>query len=171
MGTKRDNLRDFYGDNPWLDWLVLVLVGVVWWVPAHGWFPTEASTRSTFYTATGSLAGIVLAAATFACTQVFQAMTGALPRAREENEPEYRRGAVGLLGSLLVAAVLPLGAVVLDQPFPQWGFGLGILAAALVVVRFLRVLAWVDLGLRGAAGPAHTAPRRARRSPRLRSNV
>lgn len=170
MGSRAGALRDEYGDAPWVDWVVLCLGLGVWWFDGHGWFPPGETTRAAFYTATGALAGIVLAAATFACTQVFQATTGILPRVRDENPEDYRAGAVGLLSSLLLAAFLPIGSVLLDSLSAQWAFGLGLSAAMLMGLRFLRVVAWFDLGLRGASTPDPPGQRGARATPEIRQD-
>lgn len=170
MATRAERTRDAYGDAPWIDWLLLAAGISAWIYFAHGAFPAENVTRNTFYTATGSLAGIVLAAATFACTQIYQAQSGAIRFVREQNADEYRRGTVGLLASLLLAALLPLVAVVLDAAHPQWAFGIGLSSAGLIALRFLRVAAWVDLGIRGQDTPNVHSQRLARRTPTIRED-
>lgn len=134
-------LQDFVAARPSIDWIVPILAIGVWVYFFCGSVPVMSG--DVFYAVLSAAAGIALAAATFACTFMYRSPSPAIRHALGKFGKAIGRNWFSILVSLLLATLSPILAVALENTAPQVAFGLGLLSAGIIIVKFARVAFWV----------------------------
>ena len=141
--SRTTKTRSFYLAHPMFDWILPLLVFVVW--AAVGWPPIEEDVSGTLYLGTSAAAGIALATAAFVASQLFGSTAKYIEAARQMYGVEIRRNWLSIFVWLLIATVTPLVSIMLSSSIPLLAFGLGLLALSILTSRFLRVIGWFAL--------------------------
>lgn len=143
----RRRLRDVLVNHPVFDQLAAVVAVILWFFWGDGLVPDAGVTRLEIYGGVGTLAGLALAASTFACTMTYQSSNSLLTTMRETYHDELKRNWTSIILSSLACAVLPVLAMALDEHQPHLAFSMVTYALVLLVLRFGRSVWWLRLSL------------------------
>ncbi|MEJ6549485.1 hypothetical protein PQI66_08010 [Corynebacterium sp. USCH3] len=120
---------------------------ILWFFWGGDLVPDAGGTRLEIYGGVGTLAGLALAASTFACTMTYQSSNSLLTTMRETYHDELKRNWTSIILSSLACAVLPVLAMALDEHQPHLAFSMVTYALVLLVLRFGRSVWWLRLSL------------------------
>lgn len=140
-------MKDYLASHPWVDFVAPIFVGAAWFSWADSLIPASDDTRIQLYVGTSTLAGLTLAAATFVCAMIYQSASPYVELVRRTYSKVLRRNWRAIIGSTLLAALLPLVAVIVDSRSARWSMTLAVGAVTLLVARFVRCLYWLALTL------------------------
>lgn len=136
-------VRDLVAAHPAFDWVFPVGAAAGWVAMPDAFVPAAADTRVQFYVAAATVAALVLAAATFVCALVYQAGSEYAVRVRTRFASELRRNWTSIITSSLLAALLPLVAIAVDEHNTVVASALTVFSLGVVVVRFARTTWWL----------------------------
>lgn len=142
MGTDR-GARDVVAAHPGFDWVVPVGVAAAWIAMPDAFIPAASETRVQLYVAAATVAALVLAAATFVCALVYQAGSDYAVRVRTRFAAELRRNWTSIITSSLLAALLPIVAIAVDEHNAVVASALTVFSLGVVVSRFARTTWWL----------------------------
>lgn len=140
-------LRNALVNHPIFDQIVPVVAVVLWSFWGQAFAPEARDVRLEVYGGVGTLAGLALAASTFACTMTYQSVNPLLTSMREENHHELKRNWTSIILSSLACAVLPILAMALDEHQRHLASAMVVYALVLLVLRFGRSVWWLRLSL------------------------
>jgi hypothetical protein len=144
----RIGVVDFYAARPWVDLLAVALLGLLWVLAgAELLTPSSAAARLEFYVGVATLAALVLAAATFVCTMVYQSASPHVETVRKRFGATLRTNWTAIIAWSLLAAASPIVAILLDEKYPAWAMAISVVALGLIVMRFARSVYWLRLTL------------------------
>lgn len=143
MGAR---MKDGYLGSVMWDYLLLAPLAALfsfagWAVDSDGLSP---EVLAPLYAGISTLAGLVLAAATFVCAMTYQEQTRVLAAYRRQHPDRLRRVWTSVMGWVFIASVLPLVSLVV---MPTSGSAAAVLAAtalAILVVKAVRCILWMD---------------------------
>ncbi|UYG15805.1 hypothetical protein BRM3_09115 [Brachybacterium huguangmaarense] len=152
---KKRLVEDFYAASPWLDWgtALVLAVSLTATLPDAA---VGAAAKNGFEAsaAVAGLAGLLLTAATFACTMAYSARSTTMIFLRALRPREQARNWMSVIAALLFAAVVAIVAI------PLWGssnrVALGLTAGGLLlgVAVAGRVLWWLAYMMSSEAADA-----------------
>jgi hypothetical protein len=158
MSEKR-TANDFLAERPVVDLIVPAVAAILWFV--LGWqIPEDAAPRAAAYTALSAASGIVLAAATFACSMMYHSNARYVVLVREEYPVELRRNWRSILIWLLATTLIPIASIVVDGQLPVMAFVASGLSGLMILVKFLRIIYWFDVTLSMEEASRHSPERR-----------
>lgn len=133
-------LERFYAKATWLD-LALCSVGLFAW---GCWgFPLPPFDDMTFPAAISSFAGIASAVATFACTFMWESTSRFMEKVRKVHVRQLSSNWVSIVGGMLLAAALPIVAMIFWDSCRRWACGLSFLSLAYVLLKTIRCIHWL----------------------------
>ncbi|MBN0039345.1 hypothetical protein JN535_04045 [Cellulosimicrobium cellulans] len=109
--------------------------------------PEIPDVRVAFYVGISTLAALAVAAATFVCTMTYQSTGEHMRAVRRHYGEVLRRNWTSILVSTLVAATLPLLAILVDTRWRQAAMLIAVYSLVLVAVRFVRSIYWLRITL------------------------
>lgn len=133
--------------RPIFDHALPVAVTILWWFILNGWTPEDMAARQWVYATMATVAGLVLAASTFACTMTYQATDSLMIKVRQKNAMILRRNWFAILQSSLATAALPLLCLAIDGTSRQLSGVIVVYMTTLLLLRFRRALAMLSLVL------------------------
>lgn len=143
----KDSLRHLISSRPVIDHLLPVTVVAIWWFLLAGWVPSDVAARHWVYATMATVAGLVLAASTFACTMTYQASDSLMVKVRTKNSAILRRNWFAILQSSLATAALPLLCLAIDGTSPTLSAAIVVYMTTLLLLRFRRALSMLALVL------------------------
>ncbi|PWH05223.1 hypothetical protein DEO23_14175 [Brachybacterium endophyticum] len=149
----RPTLMDRITSRPIYDQAPAIVAAAAWafWgVGALGLDdPALSSQRAAIYTSLGTLSALVLASATFVCTMTYQSTNMLMNAAFKKFRPEIRRNWLSILATALVAAAVSVSLLATDSLSPRWSLVVGGYILAIILIRGLRALYWLNYSLFG----------------------
>lgn len=145
---RRSLIADTFAAHPSVDWLVVAPVGAgASWLMWGDRVDLTDGSRSAFLGGVATLAGLVLAAATFICTLTYQSTSQQVAYVRKHFGPELRRNWRAIFASILAAAVATLVAFLILDTRPEIAMSVGVFGLVTVVVRAARAHYWLSYTL------------------------
>lgn len=145
--SRRSRAADFWLQHPSLDLLPGLLVTVAGLV-AVGRLPgVELEMRAVVYGGVAAFGGLALAAATFACSMTYQSSNILMSRVRNEFASDLRVNWQSIIIWMLVGAVLPLVAALVDGLSARLGLTLAVGGLAFILIKVVRAMFWLGYTL------------------------
>lgn len=161
-------LQDFILRHPIFDQLIPALAFALWHFIGHGRVPGSDDAQTAAYVGLSAVAGIVLAAATFVCTMLYQSSSTSVRMLRREFKNELSKNWASIFVFIFVAATLPIAATLLRDTNSSLAFGFVLYSAAILLGRSFRTFLWliVSFRLETSPEPAQRASFETRLKPR-----
>lgn len=152
---KEHRVGDFYAASPWLDWCVALIVSIGLALLIPGTAVSAAATNGfEASAAVAGLSGLLLTAATFACTMAYSARSTTMIFLRALRPREQARNWMSVIAALLVAAVVAIVAIPLWGATNRLALGFTVGSLLLGVVVAARVLWWLAYTMSSEAADA-----------------
>lgn len=170
---KNRKAQDFYLAHPLLDQLLPILGLAIWHFTLKQVVPGSADAQLAAYVGLSAIAGLVLAAATFVCTMIYQSTSPSVLLLREKFSKSLSKNWASIFALTFVAALLPIAATLLHSSNGTLSFALVIYSAAILIGRGARTYTWllVSFWLEASPGPSErsTTPTTLRPPPSKRN--
>lgn len=150
---KKTIFQDFILRRPLVDQLVPILALGVWHFVFHGQVPGTPAAQSAAYVGLSAVAGIVLAAATFVCTMLYQSSSTSVKTLRDKFTGELAKNWTSIFAFIFVAAILPIIATLLQDTHNALAFGLALYSGAILFSRSFRTYLWLIVSFRLESSP------------------
>lgn len=134
--TKEALLR-----RPGIDQFPAVAAALTVWLTSFG-ASMDLTTRTTLVVGVATIAGLVMAAATFICALTYQSANILMTAVRDRFATELRRNWRSIIGGAFLGAVLPVLALPIAG-HPQLGVIACAYSVTLVSLKFLRASFWL----------------------------
>ncbi|MGZ4531167.1 MAG: hypothetical protein ACXVXP_02315 [Mycobacteriaceae bacterium] len=99
--------------------------------------------RTAFLIGVTTAAGLVMAAAVFACALTYQSSNILMARVRDIYRTDLRRNWTSVIGGAFLAAIVPVLALLAPPAGHHVAILVGVYAAGIVTARMFRALRWL----------------------------
>lgn len=135
-------LADALSAHPLVDLVLPVAASIACYLYLEaGTYPEDG--RRAFYSALAGIAGLVMTAAIFVCTMTYQSANLLMNEVRRRFQKELKRNWTSIIGWSLGAALLALGAILIDAHSVQYALTVCAFALSILLAKFLRALFWL----------------------------
>jgi len=141
------SLRDFIATNTSFDQSISIITGIAAGVAGNVVFSGSVESAVAILQGISALSGLVLAAATFVCTMTYSSPSKYMKIVRSQFSTVLQRNWFAILGSCLIAALLPLLAILFIHEASEVAIGLGTYSVIILVCSFLRAMYWLKTTL------------------------
>jgi len=149
----KHKVQDFILHRPILDQAVPLVLLVAWYYLCKQLIPGSDSDISSVYVGLSAMAGIVLAAATFVCTMLYQSQSSSAKALRARFSKTMAKNWASIFSFVFVAAILPLVATLVRDSDPRLAFALVIYSAGILIGRSFRTYLWLIVLFKLEAAP------------------
>lgn len=145
--------QDFLLRRPIVDQLAPIAILLAWFFLFDRATLGSDDGQIAAFVGLSAVAGIVLAAATFVCTMLYQSSSSSVRLLREHFRGELAKSWTSVFVFLFIAAVVPIIAAVVRDSHETLAFGLVLYSAGILLGRGFRTYLWLIVSFRLESAP------------------